>query len=80
MSNKKFEFYLMSNGKLWKEFSLGSVMVLSISECRVGEGEGQVSRVLDQAEAGVPGAGMEVGKARPAETLNSLPFYRELGC
>lgn len=78
MSNKKFEFYLMSNGKLWKEFSLGSVMVLSISECRVGEG--QVSRVLDQAEAGVPGADMEVGKASPAETLTSLPFYRELGC
>lgn len=44
-------------------------MVLSLSVRRVGEG--QVSRVLDQAEAGVPGAGMEVGMASPADTLNS---------
>lgn len=53
-------------------------MVLSLSVCQVGEG--QVSRVLDRAEAGVPGAGMEVGMASPADTLNSLPFHRELGC
>lgn len=53
-------------------------MVLSLSVCRVGEG--QVGRVLDRAEAGVPGVGMEVGMASPADTLNSLPFYLELGC